>query len=364
MLDKGRINSIQLLLLLLMADIATSLFTVSSRAISTAGPDAWISILLLGSVYGLLVAWIALSLSRRFPSKVFTEYLPDIVGRIPGKILAGIFAILLMLLCGGILSQGSLFVHIAFLRETPPLVLDLLMIAAACYGAFLGLEVIARHNLLLFGFLSAATVLVVLLGLPDINTDNFRPFMENGFMPVLLGGKDSAAWRGEVFLLLIFYPYLNLKQEAAHAAYGMVFLAGIYTTFVTMATIGTFGNEVASAQIYPVYRLARYISIGQIIERIDIIVVIIWVSAVIIKLAIFLYAAGIAAATTLGADDYHWPLFGAAVTSTAMALIFFGDQAELDYFFNKIWFPYALGIEMIFPAIILLLAFLLNKKET
>lgn len=193
MLDKGRINSIQLLLLLLMADIATSFFTVSSRAISTAGPDAWISILLLGSIYGMVVAWIALSLSRRFPSKVFTEYLPDIVGRIPGKILAGIFAVLLMHLCGGILSQGSMFVHIAFLRETPPLVLDIFMVAAACYGAYLGIEVIARHNLLLFGFFSAATVLVVLLLLPEINTDNFRPVLENGFMPVLSGGKDSAA---------------------------------------------------------------------------------------------------------------------------------------------------------------------------
>ncbi|KUG02730.1 spore germination protein gerkb [hydrocarbon metagenome] len=362
MLDKGRINSIQLLLILLMADISTSIFTVPARVISIAGPDAWLSMLLVATVYGILVAWVVLSLSRRFPAQVFTEYLPDIVGRIPGKILAGIFAILLMHLCGGILSQGTMFVHIAFLRETPPLLLHILMIGAACYGACLGIEVIARYNLLLFGFFSATTVLVVLLVLPEINTDNFRPFLEKGFMPVLLGGKDTGAWRGEVFLLLMFYPYLNLKQEDSHVAYGMVILAGIYTTLITMATIGTLGSEVASAQNYPVYRLARYISIGQIIERIDIVVVIIWVAAVIIKLSIFLHAAGIAAATTLGADDYRWPLLGAALVSVGMALLSFGDQAQLDYFFSNIWSAYALGIELIFPAIILLLALLLKKK--
>ncbi len=362
MLDKGRIDSIQLLLILLMAELGTSLFTVPSRVIAAAGPDSWISIVVVSGVYGLIVAWVALTLSQRFPTQVFTEYLPDIIGRIPGKILAGIFAVVLMHITSGVLSEGSAFIHIAFLRETPPLLLNIILIGAAFYGAFLGIEVIARHNLLLFAFFSVATLAVILLVLPDINTENFLPILEHGYKPALLGGKDSSAWRGEVFLLIMFYPYLKLKQEASKAAYGKVIVAVIYSTIITMTVIGVFGSVVASTQLYPVYRIARYISIGQIIERIDILIVIIWVAGVIMKLAIFLHAAGIAAATTMGVNNYRWPLLGAAVITTVMALTFFGNQAQSDYFFSNIWPLYAFSIELVFPGIILLLAFLLKKK--
>ncbi len=362
MLDKGRINSIQLLLLLVMAELATSLFTVPSRAIMAAGPDSWISLLVVTGLYGLLVAWVTLTLSQRFPTRVFTEYLPDIVGRVPGKILTAIFAILLMHISGGILSQGSAFVHIAFLRETPSLLLDMVFMGAAFYGAYLGIEVIARHTVLLFAFFTVSVLVVVLLVLPDVNIDNFLPVLENGYMPVILGAKDASAWRGEVFLILMFYPYLNLKQEASKAAYGTIIIAVVFSTLITMTVIGVFGSEVASTQLYTVFKLARYISIAQFIERIDILIVIIWIAGVILKLAIFQHAAGIAAATTLGVKNYRWPLLGSAIISTAMALIFFGNQAQFDYFFDKIWPLYAYSIELFFPALILILALLLNKK--
>lgn len=351
----------QLLLLLLMGEIGTSLFTIPSRLIAAAGPDAWISLLVPTTAYGLLVAWVVLSLSRRFPEQVFTEYLPEVLGFIPGKILAGIFALALIHLSAAVLSGGANFIHITNLRETPPLMIETAFAVAAFYGAYLGIEVIARHNQLLFIFFSLATLAVVLMVIPDLNLDNFRPLLENGIRPVLIGTWDTSAWRGEVFLLLMFYPYLNLKQEASQAAYGMVVLSAIYLTIVTISVIGVFGAQIAGTQLYAVFNLARYISLGEFIERIDILMLIFWIAGVIIKLSIYFYAAAIALATTLGIKNYRWPLLGLMIASTFIANSFLSTQAQLNNFYNQLWPAYGLTIELLVPGLILLLAVLFKK---
>lgn len=92
MLDKGRISSVQLLLLLIIADAATAFLYGPAASIQLAGRDSWLSVSALASVSGLAVALVSIGLARRFPQQVFTEYLPQILGGIPGKILAGIYA--------------------------------------------------------------------------------------------------------------------------------------------------------------------------------------------------------------------------------------------------------------------------------
>jgi len=56
-------------------------------------------------------------------------------------------------------------------------------------------------------------LIIILLVAESINLDNFRPFLENGIMPVIESSALFSSFRGEIFLLLMLYPYLNKKEE-------------------------------------------------------------------------------------------------------------------------------------------------------
>jgi len=88
MLDKGRISSVQFILLLFMMTSVTSFLFVSSIVAKSAGPDSWLSVSIVGPVFGLAVALVAITLAQRFPFQVITEYLSAAIGPIPGKAVA------------------------------------------------------------------------------------------------------------------------------------------------------------------------------------------------------------------------------------------------------------------------------------
>ena len=89
---------------------------------------------------------VALALAKRFPSQAFTDYLPEILGRVPGKLLAAAYALMFVHIGSVLLNEGTSLIRIAIFTQTPGVVLDVVWVLMAVYGAYLGIEVIAREN--------------------------------------------------------------------------------------------------------------------------------------------------------------------------------------------------------------------------
>jgi len=361
MLDKGRISSLQLLFLLSMTELATAFLYVPTITAKAAGPDGWISLLVPVTVYASLVVLVCVSLARRYPFQVFTEYLPDVVGTIPGKLIAGISTLVLIHITSVMVVEGAQFIQTNFLTETPVLVLQSVLALVAVYGASMGIEVIARHNEMVFPIFLLSLTTLILLVCKDINLNNFRPMLENGVVPVLKGAMTPAVWRGELYIILWLYPYLNQKKEDYQAAFGMVLLAGIVSTLVVATTIGVFGDLYTARLVYAANTLARYISVAGILERLELFIVIMWVAGLIVKLGIFFHTASIAAATTLNLKNYRILVGPVALTTIIIGNIFYGSYVQVVEFLSKVWPYYGGIIQLAIPGLVLLIAVLRKK---
>jgi spore germination protein KB len=361
-LDNGRISSVQLLLLLFMMEAATGVIYLPAKVAEAAGPDVWFAISIPTFFYGLLIAGVVLSLAGRFPSQVLTEYLPEVIGRAPGKLLAAIYALIFINFIFGTLSEGSSFIHTAFLSHSPLVVLDVMAAVAAVYGAYLGIEVIARQNQLVWPIWMFSLVVVLALVSRDIHLGNLRPVFENGILPALRGGYYEGPWRGEVAMLLMFFPYLNQKHEAFKTALWALGLLSIAAGVTMAVTLGVLGGPVTAHLAFPYNTLARYITVGGFIERMNILVVVVWLSGVVVKLALLYHSAGIAVASTLGLKNYRITLVPIAIASVILSQVIFGDAYfKLIAFMFRIWPPYAVTVELVIPGIILLVAVIRKK---
>ncbi len=362
MLDNGRISSVQLLLLLFMMEASSEVIYLPAKIAEAAGPDGWFAVSIPAFFYGLIIAGVVLLLAGRFPSQVLTEYLPEVLGRVPGKLLAAIYAAVLINFTFGALNEGSSFIHTAFLGHTSLTVLDVVAATAALYGAYLGIEVIARQNQLVWPLWTLSFAAVLFLVAKDINLNNLRPVFENGLLPALKGGYFLSPWKGQVAMLLMFFPYLNQKQEAFKTALWALGLLAIGAGATMLVTLGVFGAPVTAHLVFPYNSLARYVAVGNFIERMNILIVVVWLSGVAVKLALLYHSAGIATASTLGLKSYRITLVPIAIATVILSKVVFGDAySKLTGFLFGIWPPYAAIIELVIPAIILLVAVIRKK---
>lgn len=361
MLDKGQISSVQLLFLLLISELATAFLYVPAITAKAAGPDGWLSLLIPVTLYASAVVLVCIGLAKRFPWQVFSEYLPEVLGLIPGKLLAAVYTGVLIHITSVMVIEGAQFIKSNFLTETPTLVLQMVLVSVAVFGSYLGIEVIARHNELVFPiFVLSLSTLIVLVA-KDINLQNLLPVLENGVVPALKGAMTPAVWRGEVFIILWLYPYLNQKEEAYQAAFGMVLAAAVLTSAVVAATIGVFGDLYTTRLVYPANTLARYISVAEILERLELFIVIIWVAGVIIKLSVFFHTIAVTATSTLGLKNYRIMVIPGALAAALVGNIFYGSYVQVVDFLSKIWPFYGAATQLLIPALVLLIAVLRKK---
>jgi spore germination protein KB len=361
MLDNGRISSVQLLFIFLILEGSSAILYAPARVAALAGADSWLAVTLPSALYGLLVLLVAVTLGKRFPAQVFTEYLPEIVGKVLGKLLATAYVLMFIHLASLLLNEGSTFINIAYLSQTPPVVLDGVMAVMAVYGAYLGIEAIARENGMVMPMWIVVFMLLVSLAAVNLNFSNFKPVLENGLLPVLRAGAFHSAWRGEIFVMLMLYPYLNRKQQALKT--GLVYLGVmmILAGSVHGVIVGVFGGPVTAHMLFPFDELAQYISIGNFMERMEIVSVVFLVMAVIIKLAVVYHTAGVAAASTLGLKNYRVTLVPIALATAVLSRVLYGNYLKLLNGLYYLWPSEGLIVELAIPVLILLIAVLRKK---
>lgn len=362
MLDNGRISSVQLFLILYALEGSTALLYAPRGVALLAGPDGWFSVFLSNVFHGLAILLLTVALGKRFPAQTFAEYLPEIMGKMLGKLISVAYAIAFIFFTSAVLSEGSWFVQINYYANTPHVVFDTVLAVVAIYGAYLGIETIARHNgaLVVIWYISS-TSLLLLLASQALNLGNFKPVFENGLLPVLRAGIYHSAWSGDLFLLLFLYPYLNQKSEAIKT--GLLLLGIISTTaaIVHASIVGVFGSLVTAHLPFPFQIAIEYISVGHFIERLESVFMVLWIGTIISKLAIFYHSTGMITANTLGLKSYRMTLIPIAAISIALSEVFFGTFSRLTDFLLK-FMPIVMAVfALAIPATILLIAVIRKK---
>jgi len=240
-------------------------------------------------------------------------------------------------------------------------VLDAIWVLVAAYGAYLGIEVIARENQLVLPLYLFSLVVILALAARNIDFNNLRPVFESGLLPMARAGFIASAWRGEVFLLLMLYPYLNQKHEDVKT---LLLLAGftlVASAAILLVILGVFGDLVTAHMIFPYFILSQYISLFHFIERLETLVMIIWVGGVAVKLAVFIHSSAIAAAGALGLKSYRVTLLPIAVIMVILSRVLYDTFFKLFDFLIYTWPPYATVVELVIPALILLVAVIRKK---
>ena len=299
MLNNDCISTNQAFILTLGAAVGTVFLDQPSWVVEGGGRDGWLSIP-IGYGVVIILAVFAMKLASLYPNKTIVEYLPQIVGKVFGNLLAFLY-IAAFTMFAAIIVRISIEVLSLLMPETPPLAFSLLIVILVAAAALQGLEVFARTSQFFVPLICLGLIVLSLFSLNMADFSSFKPFLENGIMPVIKVVPSQIALGGEAVLFMVFwYPWLNRKDGIKRPVIWGIGLGSLVLLIVTITTISVFGAKVILLHEFPVYTQSQMILVLGFLHGFEGVLTLIWVAAAFVKSTVFFIPASMGTAQLLG----------------------------------------------------------------
>nr|WP_280518736.1 GerAB/ArcD/ProY family transporter [Lederbergia wuyishanensis] len=351
----------QLFILILLFELGSALLV--PLAID-AKQDAWLSIL-IAMINGFFVFLIFYQLYKYYPDILPTTYLQKIIGKFLGRIIAFTYIVYLLYLAARVLRDfGEMLAAVGY-RETPLSINNLLLILIVSYSVRKGIEVLARTGELFSIFIYFLAImgfaLIAFSSLIDLN--KLRPILEHGLMPVLKVAFTQVIFFpfGEIFVFSMLFPYINNPKKVKLTVFLALGLSGINLAIVTAVNVSVLGAATVSRSLFPLLTTIQAIELG-FLERLDIFFMLALIILGFFKISIYVYVALIGTADLFNIKQPSKLAFPFGFVAWFFSLAVASNVTE--HFQEGLYvFPlyFQLPFQIIFPSIILIIAFLKNR---
>jgi len=362
-LEGGKISSRQATFLMITLIFATVILFVPGVTAKHAGQDAWISIILaIGA--GLLIARLVTALGLRFPDKTIFEYPGEILGRWPGKLVGLIYIWWFLHGNGEIIRQYGELMTTAFMPDTPIIVFHLAVVAMAAYAVRNGLEVFTRANEIFLPLMLGSIIILFIFSINNMDFSRLLPVLDAEAADIVKGAVAPLFWFGQIAAITTVIPYLNKPREAHRVAVVTVLVTGCFFLLAVVGVLVIFGPHHPATYIFPVLNGARIISIANILERLEPVIMAIWIAGGFVKISIFYWAAALGIAQVLELKDYRPLVLPIGAVLVAMSILLHPNIIDLTVSVGRVWPVYGLSVfEVGTPLLLLVTAMVRGKGD-
>lgn len=364
MIERGKINPRQFAILTLLFSLGSSILIVPSALTSAAKQDGWIAAI-AGVIGGMAVLILYCVLGSRYPGHTLMEYVETILGRWLGKIAGALFLGYFFLTSALVLRNVGDFITTIVMPETPIQVIHALFLLAIVAGVGMGLEVIARASEIFLPWIVLLLVLLIVFLIPQIQLDRIQPIFETGVKGILHGSLSMLSIPYmELVVFLMVYPNVSKPKKIRAAFLKGGLLGGMVIVVVTMLCVFVLGWDFTARHTFPSYTLAKKIQVGEFLQRIEVLVAIIWFLTIFFKLALCFYASMLGAAQLFRLRSYRSLLVPSAVILGVLSIVVYPNIVYFRLFSAEIWPFYALTFGLLLPLLLLAVSALKSRPPS
>lgn len=362
MLEKAKLGNGQFIILVMLFTVGDPILIIPSIVANEAGKDAWISAL-ISITLAIPIIYLFTYLQKGFPNLTMVEICEKVLGKWLGKILAFFFIFgFLCLLAASLLREVGDFMLTQILPNTPIQVVLMLFLVIVIRGVRSGLQTIGRAAELFVPWVFALILLLLVFITPDIELNRIQPILDDGIQPVIRGTYTFLAIPFmEVAAFFMIFPYVQDKAKIKkHFMIGTL-MGGLILVIIIFLCILVLGEIVTSTSMYPSYSLAKKIELGEFIQRIEVIMAVIWLFTIFFKLTVCFYGISIGSAQMLKLEDYRPLTFPLGMILLALAIIISPNISYYNnvtaHYYPLFDFTFSIGLALL----LLIVAFIRNK---
>jgi spore germination protein KB len=343
--QKDSITARQLMLLKLSGITGTVFLGAVNLITSLAGAQGYMAVL-GGGLLSALVVYLASTLGRRFPRLTPFEYARLIYGKWLGSLLGLSLVAFNIISSTLVLRSLGDFLITAILPDTPISVTITTMLILVCGGAWLGIQALARFNEGLYPLGFLAWIVVAGAGLWRIDPGWLLPLFDAEPFALARASVVSGSLLVNGLVVLMFFNFVEEQSAVLKYSVWAVFAGTLLIGALQVAVVAGYSPALAETLKYPVLELARNVSFGLFLERIEALYLGVWIIGTFVKVSILFYAAALGLSLVTGARSYHW--FIPPLAAASFYLSFQADSVPQSYLwesmFNEHAYFYQIGI--------------------
>jgi len=366
MMEKEIISSRQFMIITLLFSIGTAILIIPASVTSEAKQDAWIAAI-IGVVLSLPLVKLFVALGNRTPTLTFVEANEKILGRFFGKFTAIGFIIICLLSAGELLYFIGIFMKTEIMPETPTMAFAFMFSIIIIYAAFLGIEVFARSAEILCPIFILIFIFFVICISPSIQIENIQPIMETPKRSLFFSMIRFISLFSFplVVLLMIFPSTVNVQKSAQKGFYIGAILGGIVLITIITLSILVLGPANTASRTFPSYSLAQRISIGNFLQRIEVIMATMWVISIYIRTFMYFYASVIGIAQICNIKNHRPLIFPLGMIILGLSQIVHPNIIHSDIYNRDIWPIFSFVLMILLPLVLLLVTIIrkINGNE-
>lgn len=357
-MKKWKINSLQFGTFISFTILSTLIGIGINNVTKIAKVDSYLSIA-FAYILGFIPILFFIYLFNQ--EKSLYELTIDTFGKVIGTMINYIMLIPIGVIAICSVYSISNFMVSQFLSDTPIIIIYIVLSIVILYGIIKGIETISRTSLILF-VITLILFSVAIIGLvPQIEIDNFKPFLEHGITKPIYGSIFFTLSDIVPIFIVLTISKNNIidKEKTTKSIIFFYTIPVILSLINTTMTIGTLGIHLTEMYQYPEYMVLKKISFFNFLDRIENFVTIQWIFRTFILVSLIIYHIK----NTIKKDT-NSKLITILILTTIIILnlTLFKNNTIFSNFASKIY-PYNNLALFIIIIIISIAVFIKNKKR-
>lgn len=354
--EAERISTKQLIILVYFFTLGSSVLIGPSLIASEAKNDAWLSGL-VACLIGVLLVLLYIRLFSTFPNLTIVEMSESLLGKWLGKLVSLLFTLFLIIIGASTIREMGDFITTHILVETPIQAVHILFLIVSIMCVRLGIEVLSRTSEIFLPWVAIQITILILFLLPEVDKLKMMPMIDYGIEPIIKGAMTGIGFPIlELVVFLMITPFVNKQKKAGKSILiGSIFAFIMLETILVLSTL-VLGSDFTARNIYSTYILGKKVSIGNFLERIEVLVAIIWFFSMFFKLSICLFATALALAKTCKLNDYRPLITPLSFILYALSFIIYPNVSYTAQFITEIWPWFASVFGFFLPLLLLIIS--------
>jgi spore germination protein KB len=353
MLEKGKISTRQLTILVMFLTIGDSILVIPPSTTYYARQNAWLSAL-IGMTVGLIALYMYSKFAQLYPKLTLIQAIQKACGKWIGTILSLLTLMYFLIVTVGSMRELGEFVTSEILLRTPIPAILILFMVIVIMATRLGIEVIGRATEIFTPMIIILFLILTVAIIPQMEPVRLLPILEDGIKPVLRGSISITAYTFlEPVVFLMFLPYVNQQQKITKGLLWGCFLGGIIIFLTVAVSILVLGPDLTTRDIYPSYNIARRISVGGFFERVEAMIALLWMLTLFIEVTLYFYAFVLGLAQLLKLKEYRVLTLPTGFILVTLAPLIAPNYTYYNMIFDNYWVYYIITFGVFLPLALL-----------
>ena len=293
----------QLLPLATVFFLSPALRLVPSGTAELSGRAAWLSVVAALPMVLLYVAFLSLFLKRRQPGECIAELTLRALGGRLGKAVLLLLGLWFLVYGGFMLRSGSVRIITTIYPNSSPVLFIVSMGVLGLYAALGSERSLVRSAGILRPAVTGVLVLVLSFALVTIRRDNLLPLTVFDALPCLKGSLAALGVSSVSIYMCFFLSGIDCRGEGCFKDLAFWTVSVLFLLFwINLSIQGSFGYELCTRLSQPFFALIRNLVFFRSLERVEALVVSLWVFSDFILISLCLHASQHALRLVLGYD--------------------------------------------------------------